>query len=107
MSEDIERSGRLKDWVDSLPDFTADEMRQTMADISSIKLKSCDITPECPNDVAWIALWHECAQLAVCEIHAQGVMGTVMEAISLGGFSCDKCGQTFNAQASAVRMWRV
>ena len=106
--EEILTSGWIKEWVDSLPDITAAEMHQTMADIAAAcPGKSCDIRPECRSDVSWAARFHDCAFLTICEDHAEGVMATVMEAISLGGFRCEKCQQTFNQQAMAVKMWRV
>lgn len=105
--EEIIKSGLLGEWVDSLSDISAIEMRGIMASIAQIPMKTCDALIGCSMPAVWWVDFHGCDGEAACDQHKKDWVWEVVSALGQQGVvPCPDCNQSFSNMGD-IMTWRV
>jgi hypothetical protein len=102
----IERSGWLKAWVYSLKDITAAEMRDYIAELAEMPLKTCDAFIGCDEPAEYFINFHGCDSLTLCKEHKEALVYDTNAQMAAGGKTCHVCGNFFNIVPTLMK-WNL
>jgi hypothetical protein len=102
-----ERSGLNLKWAHTLPDITAPECYQYIADIGEMPLLKCTAGNDCPNSAYWLVGFHGCNGYYTCHVHKHFFEVGITQVIDLNGYiACEVCSKFFLTLAGTMQ-WRA